>query len=368
MANNLQPNSTWLSRSCQNCIAALGASVVKESGRFRWTIMLTVINFMRFRVLATAAAITLSRWLSAALATRLLRRCRWARRGGSRRCSLLRLADFDDNRLQFNIWWLILDDRIARLRLGMMHDEWRRLDDNRLRFDIDICWLRSHNDWRLLVDINDFLRSLRWLRRLLWLAMLWGLFDGSRVIWFGAGIVMRIGMGRRMFDWFLQRSFVAVVRSIENLGIFKMILVGNVVLFANGIAVIVWTVATSIFVQMIADTLIRQVVGFAAIVALAMIPVLHHSHPHVPIVIVIFHQQRLVRSWYQILTCSREKWVSKECEEAKLTRSAMADRNMKTFRFFMIEFHTQTRNWWHLHNASHLNMKWKFLENVSRTW
>lgn len=116
---------------------------------------------MRFRVLATAAPIAFSRWLSAALAARLLRRCCWARRGGSRRCSPLWLADFDDNWLQFNIWWLILDDRIAGLRLGMMHDEWRRLDDNRLRFDINICWLWSHNDWRLLVDINDFLRSLR---------------------------------------------------------------------------------------------------------------------------------------------------------------------------------------------------------------
>lgn len=40
----------------------------------------------------------------------------------------------------------------------MMNDERRRLNDDRFRFDVNIRRLRFHNNWRLLVYINSFLR------------------------------------------------------------------------------------------------------------------------------------------------------------------------------------------------------------------
>lgn len=117
-----------------------------------------VVNHSRLWVLrvpsSAATATLLCCRLSSALSARFLRRCRRTRSCRGRSC--LRLADLHNHRLQSNVGRSIFDNRIARLRLWMMNDEWRRLNDDRLRFDVNIRWLRFHNNRRLFVYINRF--------------------------------------------------------------------------------------------------------------------------------------------------------------------------------------------------------------------
>lgn len=108
-----------------------------------------------FRLLSSTATAAFLRRLPSTLAARLLRGC-GARRGGC--CRSPRLADLHNHGLKLNIWWLILDDWIAGLRLWMMNDKWWRLDDDGLGSDVNIRWLGSDDDWRLFVHVNDFLR------------------------------------------------------------------------------------------------------------------------------------------------------------------------------------------------------------------
>lgn len=157
--------TNWITRTpkilCQNFVL-----------RLFWSILL-VINFAFSRTLkswrsnfARTASIAFLCWLSSALATRFLGGSRgaWSSCGGGG-CCLLRFTDFHNHRLDFDVWWLISDDRVTRFWRGMMHNEWRRLHEYWLWFDINIRRLRLHNDWRLLIDVN----SLLWLFwRFLW--------------------------------------------------------------------------------------------------------------------------------------------------------------------------------------------------------
>jgi hypothetical protein len=46
-----------------------------------------------------------------------------------------RLTDLHDDRFNFDVWWLIFDDRIAWLWSWLMDNKWWRLNNDWLRFN-----------------------------------------------------------------------------------------------------------------------------------------------------------------------------------------------------------------------------------------
>lgn len=131
--------------------------------RFRLVFTLIVVNDFgpwRFKLLSTTTLSAVFGWLSSALPARFLGSCGT---GGCCRgcCCRFTLADFNNHRFEFDIRRLIPDDRIARLRCRMVNNKRWRLDDNWLRFYVNVSWFRSDDDWRLFVHVDDLFRLRR---------------------------------------------------------------------------------------------------------------------------------------------------------------------------------------------------------------
>lgn len=243
---------------------------------------------------AMAAAIAFLRRLSSALSARLLR-CWWARgcRGGGGRSS--RLAYFHNHRLQLNIWRLIFNDWIAGFRSGVVNNKWRRLNDDRLRFNVNIRRLGSHNNRRLLVDVNRLLLLFARLRStslyhrlhllLMWLRLRFSFLVISRIR------VMRVSLWR--FGW----VFIVII-SVVHLSVLVAFFFRDVVLFIHGIGVVVWAMATGVFMQMSTRAVIWRVVWVAIIVAFAVLAsitppfgVSHNAESRISVIVIVFQQQ-----------------------------------------------------------------------------